>query len=220
MPRSQTPNFAEILTLAIANAQSRIWTALPGVVTEYDEETQRAFVQPLVGRVIYDENDERQTERLPVIGDVPVMFQRAGSMGITFPIETGNVGLLVFTSCSLDKWFAGDGSEVRDPGFEHRNHLSDAVFIPGLFALSPPTSAPTNALVVHGTWIKLGGDDADDPVVRKSDLDAVVARLEGHKHPLPTLSGAAYNPNFGADTTDGPEGSFTAPACSTVVRSK
>lgn len=209
MPKSQTPDLVEILRQAIENAQSRFWTALPGRVESYDETAQRASVQPLVKNIYYDENEERVAERLPMIGDVPVMFIGPGGARITFPLSKGDTGLLVFTSCSLDKWLTGDGREV-DPFHERRNHLGDAIFIPGLFA-KPPTSAPTNAMVVHVNQLLLGGDDASDPIVRKSDLQGI----------YDALTNATTGAGYGADVQSRldiayPSGLTASP----VVRSK
>lgn len=220
VPLKQSPTFPDILQQALDNHQSRVWTALPARVQDYSPTTQRVSAQPLVPVAYYDEDDERHVEPLPVIGDVPVMFPGCGPYRMTWPVALGDLGLLIFTSCSLDRWLEGDGRAVADPVEERRNHLSDAVFVPGIFASSTPTAAPMDALVVHADAIKLGGDDATDPVVRKSDLDAVVSRLEGHTHKLPTLSGASYNSDTAGPSTSDAEGTFTTPACSLVTRSK
>jgi hypothetical protein len=171
VPAKQSPSFADILDLAIENHQSRIWTALPAQIVEYNPTTQRISAQPLVPVAHYNEDDERVVERLPVVGDVPVMFQRSKWGGTTFPLEAGDIGLLVFTSCPMSKWLSDNGREVRTTEHveDRRNHLTDAVFVPGLFASSTPSSAPTDALVVHGALIKLGGDDASDPIMRRSE---------------------------------------------------
>jgi hypothetical protein len=218
MSGEQTPDMGQVIAAFVEDGLSRVWTALPGRVVSFDHETQRASVFPLVQNIHYDENEERVAERLPVIPDVPVMFQGCGAYRITFPVSKGDLGLLVFTSCSLDRWLAGDGREV-DPGDDRRNNLSDAVFLPGLYSFGrSPTSAPSNAMVMHADSLLLGGPDASDPVVRRSDLDAVVSRLESHTHPPGEDMEAGGNAVTG-DTGE-PNGSFSTPACSPVVRSK
>lgn len=217
----QSPTLADILDRVADNTKAGIWTALPGRVESFDVTSQRAAVQPLVKNVYYDENEERRSERLPVCEDVPVMFPGAGPFRLTFPIAQGDLGLLVFTSCSMDKLLAlgGEIDPVADPGADRRNHLADAVFITGFYTFNaPPTSAPDDAMVMHASTIKLGGDDASDPVVRRSDLVAVVNRLEGHSH---TLSGTDSNGDtMTSVVVSEPTGSFSTPACSPVVVSK
>ena len=80
-------------------------------------------------------------------------------------------------------------------------------------ATAPSTTAPTDALVVHGDAIKLGGPDATDPVVRKSDLDALVATFNSHTH--------IYTPGTGTPAATASPTSTQAPiACSQVVKAE
>lgn len=212
MPKSQSPGLAEVLAQAIENAQAGVWTALVGRVVSYNASEQSAEIQPVVANVFYDENEERVAERLPTIADVPVAFFGSGSFRITIPVVVGGFGMLVFTSCSLEKWLSGDGREV-DPVDERRNALTDAVFFPGLhtFGAPPPTSAPTNAMVLHASALLLGGDDANDPVVRKSDLQGIYDAL------TTAVTGAGYGADVQTKLASSYPSGLTA---SPTVRSK
>ncbi len=163
--------------------QDRIYTSRPGQIESFDPATQRASVQPLVRQAYQNEAEERVTERLPIIHDVPVVFPGTSGGRITFPIFRGDVVLLVFTDCSLDRWLAM-GDEV-DPQDDRRNSVSDCIAFPGLYSFNRPLTptAPTDAVVIHGEQTKIGGPEADDPVVRKSDLDAFIATYNSHIHP-------------------------------------
>lgn len=207
-----TPTHSTIIDQAVARRVSKIRVALPGRVEKYDAATQKANVQPLLLEEHKDDLGDRVTERLPVVTNVPVMFPGAGPWRLTFPIEVGDTVLLVFSSSSLDRWLAR-GGEV-DPEDARHHHISDAVAITGLFDFAHvPSSAPVTAMVLHAESLKLGADDANDPVVRKSDLQAFVTEYKAHFHSGVTTGGGVS----GVATT---AGAFVTPACSPVVSSK
>lgn len=207
---NQTPTLAGVIRMAIDSAQRSVYTALPARVESYDATSQTCSAQPVLLGEYIDEAGDRQTLRDPIIENVPVVFPSAGDFAITFPLSAGDTVLLVFSSRSLDKWLIA-GGEI-DPNDGRRQHLSDAIAIPGLRALpdaigSDGTSG--NSLVVKGGSIRLGSSAANDPVVRKSDLDAFVSTFNTHFHPTP--SGPSSAPD--ATTRQGDI------ECSTVVRS-
>lgn len=205
-----TPSHATIYDLAFAKRAASIRVALPGRIESYNASTQKANVQPLILEEHTDDIGERQIERLPVVTDVPVCFPGCGGMRVTFPVKVGDTVLLVFCSSSIDRWLAR-GGEV-DPEDTRHHNISDAIALPGLFDFAHvPTSAPTDALVLHSTKIQLGADDASDPVARKSDLQAIVNALDTHAHTGVTT---------GAGTSGPPASAFTTPNCSSVVSSK
>lgn len=155
--------------------------ALPGVIEDYDAATQTASVKPLLMEGYFDEAGERKVDSLPVIPDVPVVFQGAGDFSITFPLSRGDTVLLIFAGGSLDKWLQY-GGEV-DPLDDRRFDLSDAIAIPGLRA-KPDASGNVDgsAMVFGASLLKLGSKDANDPVVRKSDLDIFRTTYNNHTH--------------------------------------
>ncbi|MGN6108539.1 MAG: Gp138 family membrane-puncturing spike protein [Kofleriaceae bacterium] len=188
---SQSPSWAEVLSGAIDTALQEVFVAMPGRVESFDAATQRASVQPLVRRAYYDaELDETVNERHPVIPDVPICFPGAGDWRLTFPIVKGDTVLLVFASCSLDRWLSR-GGEV-DPEDDRRHSLSDAVAIPGLYSFGgtskPSTPVPSDAMTFHGTAFKFG-PDATDRVARESDLRAL----------RELILGAPDGPTFGTE---------------------
>lgn len=222
---TKSPTWPEVISGAIDSRLNNVFTAMPGRVESFDPTTQRAAIQPLVMGAYRDEADVRLVERMPIVADVPVVFPGAGPYRLTFPVVPGSTVLLIFTSSSLDKWLAV-GGEV-DPGDDRRNTISDAIAIPGLYSFGGTTgpgtpTAPNDAMVLWckaGETIKLGGDDADDPIVRKSDLQAFISNtFAGHTH----NPGTFVAPSGGGAVTGASAGAAgaTAPACSPVVRSK
>jgi hypothetical protein len=194
----------DALTAAISASIAGVHVALPCAVESYDPATGKATLRPLIRHAYTDEAGETQQEDLPLITGVPVVFPGAGAVRITFPIVRGTKVLAIFCHKNLDAWLHSGG--VVDDAADRSHALSDALAIPGLYDFAHvPTTAPTDAMVMHGSSIKLGGTDATDPVVRRSDLAAVVTALNEHTHA----------------SIDGPAAPVaTTPACSTTVRAK
>jgi hypothetical protein len=145
-----TPTLPQVLAAQFAEAMRNTYVALPARVESYDRAKQSCSVQPLIKGTKPAEDGTRQPERDPVITNVPVVFPGAGGYSITFPLEPGDTVLLVFSSRSLARWLAV-GGEV-EPGDERRQHINDAIAIPGLRPFSDP--------------IQSGGVDDDNLIIR------------------------------------------------------
>lgn len=185
---------------------SDLHTSLPGKVVRYDAATQKADVQPLIKERYTDESGAMQARELPVIPAVPVQFPGAGGYRITFPVATDDVGLVVFSEASLDKWLVSGGTV--DPADDRRHDLTDAVFLPGLrdfgHALaSAPTDRATfgkdDGLQIHvdGSKIRIGTTTAvqlekhPNGETLKSILDTLIAWANTHTHPTPAGASSA-----------------------------
>lgn len=178
-----TPTHADLLDRGIAKRVSAIHVALPGRVEAYDPLTQQAEVQPLIQEAFpnTDANGARTAVRKPKITSVPICFPGTGQWRMTWPINVGDTVMLIFSSSSLDAWLA-IGGEV-DPNDERHHDISDAMAYPGLFDFSHvPTAAPMNAMVLHAVQLLLGGPNAIDPLIRKSDLTTLISMLTSHTH--------------------------------------
>lgn len=127
--QTRSPDLAEVIKAAIANATGEIHTALPGKVEKYDSAKQRVDVKPLLKKAVINIDGTESTVALPVIPDVPVMFPRAGGFFLTFPIQKGDFVLLVFVERSTDLFLAGPGADT-DPVDFRTHDLSDAVAFP------------------------------------------------------------------------------------------
>ncbi len=140
----------ESLRLALENAQSQIWTALPGVVTAVDLTAQTVSVQPSVQGNISAPDGSSQSVNLPLLVDVPIVWPRAGGFALTFPIAAGDEVLVVFASRCIDSWWQSGGVGVQA---EVRMHdLSDG------FAVLAPTSQPRKLSGVSSTNVQLRDD--------------------------------------------------------------
>ena len=211
----QTPTLAGLLTTALDTRMRGVRVALPGRIESYDPVTQTCSVQPLVKDGVVDETGVRTPERLPVVSSVPVCFLGSGAFSITWPIKVGDTVLLVFSSSSIDRWLAL-GGEV-DPIDDRRQHITDAIAIPGLRDLGhaiPATGTDGTAMVMQATSIKLGDNTASSPVALKSDLLQLKAAIVSAVISLG--AGGASTITAAADANAG----GTWPNCSTTTKAK
>lgn len=164
---TRTPGLAEVLRNSLEGRISTIHTALPAVVTAYDENKQRCSVQPLIKNSFIDEEGNRQVENFPIVNGVPVQFPGGGGFRLTFPISDGNLriegqavpattGTLVFSERSMDTWLSGHGQLV-DPEIDQMHDLSDGIFLAGLNPFGAPLSSCPAA---HATLGADGGVQA------------------------------------------------------------
>lgn len=204
-----TPTFEQVLLTFLERSTSKFFVELPARVDAYDEERQcvDATPWPLAREVL--EDDTVVNRQYPTVLSAPVIFPGAGPYRITFPIALGSTVMLRFTSANLSKWLALGGQVASIDG--RRHDLCSAVADPGGHSFAgisaPSTTAPTDAMVLHGPKLRLGGPDADDPVSRMSDLQqvldyavAVNARLTAHTHAVATTGTAAAQSGTAAPT--------------------
>lgn len=224
---SSTPTLQELIDERIELRLRSVTGPEIGQIVSFDEDAQTATVQPLVMNVRLNEDSTRIASRRPEINDVPVCFFGGSAQGrITAPVKPGHEVLLIFCRVHIDRWHLNGG--IVDPGFvdpeQNTGRLSDVIAITGLSSIpNIPTQAPTDALVLHGDDIRAGGVGADDPVARKSDVDAVVTKLNHligvyttHTHPV------AVNTSTGIGGTTGIVGTetvMTTPGYSPVLKS-
>lgn len=155
MASERAPATAEVNRRAVLAELGQLRVAIPAVVTKWDASKQLADCKPLVKDFATDEEDQRVAESVPVVSSCPVVFPGGKLFRLTFPISDGNLviggstvpattGLLVFSERSIDRWLSGQGDEV-DPEFDHRHHLADAIFFPGLnTSANPLGDVPTD----------------------------------------------------------------------------
>lgn len=145
---------------ACIDAKARnIFTSMPGKVAYYDAETQIAQVKPLtmlpkdgyvVSHDIVDPNKDVEYVELDVLMDVPVqqLIVNGGKTGIRLPIKKGDLGMLFFTTFSIDKYITGDG-QLYNAVDLHTHSLSDAYFVPGILPMkAAQNSDSSNSLIV------------------------------------------------------------------------
>lgn len=140
----------EVLRLAMRALQSRLWTALPGIVERFDSEKMTVDVQPSINGRIAAEDGTVSSVQMPVLLDCPVLWQGGGGATFTFPIAAGDECLVIIASRCIDGWW--DKGGVQDPPDIRMHNLSDG------FALVGVRSRP-RAFAVNATAAELRSDD-------------------------------------------------------------
>lgn len=174
---SQTPTLQGLLNSVLAQHKRKIRQCIPARVETYDEATRKASVLPLLMDAFTDSAGERQTETLPVITNVPVVFPGSGGTRVRWPVSRGDVVLLLFSSASLDKWLARGG--LVDPGDDRAYDLNDCVAIPGFSDFASADDAGVMIEFTASGQIHAGGSSA---LATKADLDALAQYVAKHTH--------------------------------------
>lgn len=129
---TETPSFAQVLQDAFDARLCQLHTCLPGQVESYDSAKGTVDVQPLIKRKFKD----GEIVDLPLCNSVPIVFPRTATSYIALPIKKGDVGLLVFSERSIDRYKTFGGAQ--DPQDTRKHSLSDGFFIPGGYPVTLP----------------------------------------------------------------------------------
>ncbi len=205
-----TPEQAEVISDAIESALIDVHVSLPGRVEKYDATTQTANVQLQVKRTLPKGDGSYATEDLPVLQNIPVAFPRTNNAILTFPISTGDYGLVVFSEMSIDQWRSK--GENTSPGDVGRHTLSGGVFQPGLMPISETVttddlSSDVVLGFVDGVQLRAksggtidavdggvvpGGQSAEDFVVMASRLYTAMTALLAAGAAVPAPANAGF----------------------------
>lgn len=128
--RERVGDAEETLRMALESQQSKMYTALPAVVVDFDPIRQTVNVQPTIAAVVRQEDGTFKATNLPLLLDCPVQFPSGGGVVMTMPIAKGNEGLVVFASRCIDAWWQLGG--IQNPMELRMHDLSDGFFIPGV----------------------------------------------------------------------------------------
>lgn len=119
----------EGLSVALNGWQSKIQTALPGIIQSFDPQSMTCTVQPAINGQVRDETGALTGVELPLLVDCPVQFPAGGGCTLTFPVKAGDECLVVFSSRCIDAWWQSGGVQVQP---ELRMHdLSDGFVLLG-----------------------------------------------------------------------------------------
>lgn len=189
MPRLREvgqPSWPQILQAVIDKAQRNIHGAMPGRVRSYNIETQTAEVQLLV-RI--------DGEAVAPLLDVPVCWPSGIAGHLHVPLTAGDTVLVVFVDEDYGKWW-GDpsgtpGGSVVAPEVEQR-HGMHPVAIPGFRREVEALPVTGGHVTLAATAeLRLGADDATDPVALAPGLAAVLGDFIAA---VKTVIGAAVDP--------------------------
>ena len=167
--REQIPqDHGEIQRILMESFQTTIWTALPSIITLFNDKSITVECIPTVQGMITSQDGSRSFKTMPKLVDVPVCFPRGGGYTLSFPIVPGDECLVIFSSRCIDSWFASGGYA---PPTDHRMHdLSDG------FAIVGPFSQKTKISNISTTTAQLRSDDGT--VFVELDKTGGIARVK------------------------------------------
>ena len=127
--RERNPDSLEAMHTQLEGWQSRIWTALPGIIQSFDPVHQTAVVQPALQGLVTSQTGAQSWVNMPLLVDCPVQFPRGGGLALTFPVTAGDECLVICASRCIDAWWQLGGVQVQA---ELRMHdLSDGMVLLG-----------------------------------------------------------------------------------------
>jgi len=174
----------ETMRAAFDGNQSKLWTALPGIIQSFDPDRMVASVQPSISGVAQNQDGTYQSIQLPVLLDCPVFFPSGGGVTLTFPLSAGDECLVVFASRCIDSWWQLGGVQGQA---ELRMHdLSDGFALPGV------RSQPRK-ITVAMTGVQLRTDDGAAFIELDPGSHNVIVTTPGNvtiNAPLTTINGA------------------------------
>ncbi len=120
------PIEALLKTLQTANDNYLIdlHTALPVEVIAVDYTTQTVDCKIVVKRIATDD----EVLEFDTLTEVPIGYTQTNQFGITFPINVGDTGQVIFNERQLDNWVVND--EIVQPDDTRKHSLSDGLFLP------------------------------------------------------------------------------------------
>ncbi|WP_158660281.1 Gp138 family membrane-puncturing spike protein [Pseudomonas sp. NC02] len=157
--------------VALGGWQSKIQTAIPGIIQSFDPQSMTCTVQPAINGQVRDETGALTGVELPLLVDCPVQFPAGGGCTLTFPVKAGDECLVVFSSRCIDAWWQSGGVQVQP---ELRMHdLSDGFVLLGF------RSQPRVISGISTTSAQLRTDDGAAFVEVNSTTHAINATTSG-----------------------------------------
>ncbi|MRT14840.1 phage baseplate protein [Enterobacteriaceae bacterium RIT711] len=116
---------AQAITDSVSN---QIRVAMPGIIQSFDPDAVTCTVLPAIKGSDSSVNGTESND-IPLLVDVPVVFPRGGGCTLTFPVKAGDECLLIFSDRCIDFWWQSGG--VQEPVDTRQHDLSDAFAIVG-----------------------------------------------------------------------------------------
>ncbi len=201
-------DLAEIIRRALDSRINDIHVSLPGRVEAYYSDSQTVDVTPMVRKPMPILDALPVFQALPVLPNVRVSFQRSKKFSITYPLESGDEGLLVFAGWDVAPWLSS--GDVSDPIDLRNHHPMHAFFIPGICSdANVVTPDPgTAALVLAGADVRLGDVGATDEIALAPALYQAFVDIFDTWTPVAMDGGAALKAKWttwkGAHAAPGP----------------
>ena len=170
---------------------------------------QRIDVKPLVNKQFVDSD----VLEYPAILSVPLVFPSSSTSAITFPVNKGDVVVVIFSQSSIDVFKSGSHTP-HDPVDTRRFDRRDAIAIPCAFAFDKAINKQSNRTLPHSTTDvviahNIGKDNECEIRVKSS------GKVEINGNDMYVDSGLSTKGNVSVGT--GATGSFTTPTGQVVT---
>lgn len=151
--RERISDFETGILSALSGFAANLWTALPGIVQDYDATKLTCTIQPAIQARLRSAKGEFTWVKLPLLVDVPVLFPSGGDFIVTLPVKKDDEALVIFSSRCIDAWWQQGGVQLQA---ELRMHdLSDG------FAIVGPRSQPNKLDAVSTTSVQIRNKAGD-----------------------------------------------------------
>jgi len=156
-----TPTFVQFIKEGVRAGLLDTHTSMPGKIKEYDKDTQKASIIPLLKKKFKDTNET--IVDLPVLNNVPVhnIVCNNRKTYMYFPVKVGDPGMLHFCERSIDNYLSSTPNESKEliPVYHDspRHHdLSDAWFVPGILPFSISLqNVPENDIIIKNDQLTI-----------------------------------------------------------------
>ncbi len=167
--------FTTSLGTLIQNSLADVHTILPAKITSVDYGAGRASVLPLVKTQI----GINKTLPYPELSNVPLVIMSGGKGRITFPVQSGDTVLVLFSERDPTNVLAGTGTEAVSP--VQTNYL-------GLFPIGiiPCISVAGNAKAISNQDVLLENDKSkvtlkpDGTLILENGASKVIQQPDGN----------------------------------------
>lgn len=224
MSTPRTPTGREAIDRALYDLRCTMHTCFPAQVLAYDLDAQVVDLRPaLMREVPSDEADvDWGFESLPDLLSVQVMWPRAGSHVLTFPLSPGDWMLVLCAEQTTSRW-RSRASAPTEPGVNDAFGLNGCVAFPGWY----PDAKRLGG--VSGTDLVLGDLENDATVRVKPDGTVVIggesgagfvalaALVDARLDAIEAAFNAHVHASLGAIPTPGAGTGYTIPLTGTDV---
>lgn len=139
-PRQRVYDPQESFRAAVDAILAGLWTSLPcAVVAVNIEERTISAVPTIIARMPTADGNFIPLP-MPVLTDVPILWQGGGGVTGFFPVNIGDEALVLFSARCIDSWWASGATTLAD---DQRMHdLSDGFALVGVRSLPRVTPVP------------------------------------------------------------------------------
>ncbi|EJA5025962.1 phage baseplate protein [Salmonella enterica] len=127
--QAQFGDVQQTMQIVKDNIFSQLRVAIPGIIQDFDPDKVTCSVLPAIRGHDFEPSGDKDSTKINVISDIPVIFPRGGGCTLTFPVRPGDECLLVFADRCIDFWWQSGG--VQEPVDLRQHDLSDAFAIVG-----------------------------------------------------------------------------------------